>query len=166
MIAEIRLNIQEIDSTGHIRVAIPTMCVGMLVVAALMMLLMACGCVPNGKGEDGDGGEGDPAYETMRATRFSDLNRSMRFQGRKLSPRKSRRSRSPSRSPSLAPSAPPPPPAYATKFSYSFDLWKPISMSLYLVCALWLACLSRSLFRIHTTFSKWPRVPKNYSRKI
>ena len=37
------------------------------------------------------GGEGDPAYETMRATRFSDLNRSMRFQGRKLSPRKSRR---------------------------------------------------------------------------
>jgi hypothetical protein len=46
------------------------------------------------------GGEGDPAYETMRATRFSDLNRSMRFQGRKLSPPKSRRSRSPSRSPS------------------------------------------------------------------
>ena len=41
---------------GHIRVAIPTMCVGMLVVAALMMLLMACGCVPNGKGEDGGGG--------------------------------------------------------------------------------------------------------------
>ena len=33
------------------------MCVGMLVVAALMMLLMACGCVPNGKGEDGDGGD-------------------------------------------------------------------------------------------------------------
>ena len=64
-IAEIRLNIQEVGSTllskirvpGHIRVAIPTMCVGMLVVAALMMLLMACGCVPNGKGEDGDGGD-------------------------------------------------------------------------------------------------------------
>jgi hypothetical protein len=41
------------------------------------------------------GGDGNHAYETMRATRFSDLNRSMRFQGRKLSPRKSRRSRSP-----------------------------------------------------------------------
>lgn len=41
------------------------------------------------------GGAGNRALETMRATRFSDLNRSMRFQGRKLSPRKSRRSRSP-----------------------------------------------------------------------
>ena len=26
-------------------------------VAALMILLMACGCVPNGKGEDGGGGD-------------------------------------------------------------------------------------------------------------
>lgn len=41
------------------------------------------------------GGDGDRAFETMRATRFSDLNRSMRFQGRRLSPQKSRRSRSP-----------------------------------------------------------------------
>lgn len=42
----------------------------------------------------------DEDYEMMRATRFSDLNKSMRFQGRKLSPRKSRRSSrsSPSRS--------------------------------------------------------------------
>ena len=38
---------------GHIRVAIPTMCVGMLVVAVLMIVLMSRGCVPNGKGEDG-----------------------------------------------------------------------------------------------------------------
>lgn len=37
---------------GHIRVAIPTMCSGMLVVALLMIVLMLCGCVPNGKGLD------------------------------------------------------------------------------------------------------------------
>ena len=34
---------------GHIRIAIPTMCSGMLVVALLMSSLMLGGCVPNGK---------------------------------------------------------------------------------------------------------------------
>lgn len=37
---------------GHIRIAIPTMCSGMLVVALLMSSLMLGGCVPNGKGLD------------------------------------------------------------------------------------------------------------------
>ena len=34
---------------GHIRIAIPTMCSAMLVVALLMSSLMLGGCVPNGK---------------------------------------------------------------------------------------------------------------------
>ena len=38
------------------RVAIPTMCFGMLAMAVAMMVLMAGGCVPNGKGEDGEDG--------------------------------------------------------------------------------------------------------------
>eukprot|EP01043_Picozoa_sp_COSAG02_P008298 COSAG02_NODE_263_length_26627_cov_47.198168_7_plen_109_part_00 len=37
---------------GHIRIAIPTMCSGMLAVALLMIILMLGGCVPNGKGMD------------------------------------------------------------------------------------------------------------------
>ena len=37
---------------GHIRIAIPTMCSGMLVVALLMIALMLGGCVPSGKGMD------------------------------------------------------------------------------------------------------------------
>ena len=32
--------------------AIPTLCVGMLAVAVTMIVLIGCGCVPNGKGED------------------------------------------------------------------------------------------------------------------
>jgi MFS family permease len=40
------------------RVAIPTMCSGMLAMAVLMIALMAGGCVPNRKGEDGEGGGG------------------------------------------------------------------------------------------------------------
>ena len=37
--------------------AIPTLCSGMLAVAILMIVLMSCGFIPNGKGED--------AYEAL-----------------------------------------------------------------------------------------------------